>query len=104
MTPRLSYLRTAPEGMQALGQVSAYVKQALDPELLELVNIRASLINGCSYCIALHVNDAIKLGISDDRIHLLRAWRETDLYSDRERAALALTEAIHLHRGRSGVR
>ena len=59
-----------------------------------MVNLRASLINGCAYCIALHTNEARKLGISDDRIHLLPAWRETDLYSERERAALALTEAM----------
>ncbi len=94
MTPRLDYAATAPEGMRALGQLGAFIREIIDPELRELVNLRASQINGCAYCIALHVNTAHKLGMSEDRLHLLPAWRETDYYTDRERAALALTEAV----------
>jgi AhpD family alkylhydroperoxidase len=94
MAPRLDYAGIAPEGMQALGQLGAHIRGILDAELRELVNLRASQINGCAYCIALHINTAHKLGMSEDRLHLLPAWRETDLYTDRERAALALTEAV----------
>jgi len=94
MTPRLDYARTAPEGTRALAQLGTFIRGILEPELRELVNLRASQINGCAYCIALHINAAHKLGMSEDRLHLLPAWRETDYYTDRERAALALTEAV----------
>ena len=94
MAPRLDYSRIAPEGMQALGQLGAHIRSVLDAELRELVNLRASQINGCAYCIALHINAAHKLGMSEDRLHLLPAWRETEVYTERERAALALTEAV----------
>jgi AhpD family alkylhydroperoxidase len=92
--PRLDYARIAPEGMQGLSQLGAHIRSVLDPELRELVNLRASQINGCAYCIALHINAAHRLGMCEDRLHLLPAWRETNHYSDRERAALALTEAV----------
>jgi len=64
--------------------------------LLELVKIRASQINGCAFCIALHTKDARKLGESDERMHLLNAWEEAPVFSPRERAALAWTEAVTL--------
>lgn len=66
----------------------------LDPALRELVKIRASQINGCAYCIELHTRDARRAGESERRIYALSAWRESPLFSDRERAALALTDAI----------
>lgn len=66
----------------------------LDPELRELIKIRASQLNGCAFCLDMHTRDARKLGMSEQRLDLLPAWRETDLYSEQERAALALTEAI----------
>jgi len=66
----------------------------LDPALRELVKIRASQINGCAYCIELHTRDARKAGESERRIYALSAWHESPLFSDRERAALALTDAI----------
>ncbi len=64
--------------------------------VLKLVEIRASQINGCAFCIAMHTKDARKLGESDDRMHLLNAWREAPIYTPRERAALAWTEAVTL--------
>jgi AhpD family alkylhydroperoxidase len=91
---RLDYARIAPDGMQGLGQLGAHIRSVLDPELRELVNLCASQINGCAYCIALHINAAHKLGMREDRLHLLPAWRETTLYTECERAALALTEAV----------
>ena len=66
----------------------------LDHRLLELVKLRASQINGCAFCIAMHVTDAHKLGEHDLRLHLVRVWREAPILTARERAALALTEAV----------
>jgi AhpD family alkylhydroperoxidase len=66
----------------------------LERKLLDLVKIRASQINGCAYCIVMHTNDARKHGESDEWMHLLNAWREAPIYSARERAALAWTEAV----------
>ena len=66
----------------------------LDQRLIELVKIRASLLNGCAFCLDMHTRDARKLGESERRIFLLGAWWETDLYSEQERAALALTDAM----------
>ena len=64
--------------------------------LLELLNVRISQINGCAYCLVMHTNDARKQGETDDRMHLLNAWREAPVFSERERAALAWAEAITL--------
>ena len=66
----------------------------MDRKLLDLVKIRASQINGCAYCIVMHTNDARKQDVSDEWMHLLNAWREAPIYSARERAALAWTEAV----------
>jgi AhpD family alkylhydroperoxidase len=66
----------------------------LERKLLDLVKIRASQINGCAYCIVMHTNDARKHGENDEWMHLLNAWREAPVYSTRERAALAWTEAV----------
>ena len=66
----------------------------LEPELLELVKMRASQINGCAFCLDMHTKDARAMGESEQRLYLLPAWRETELYSERERAALAWTEAL----------
>jgi AhpD family alkylhydroperoxidase len=74
-------------------ELSRFVENSgLERPLLELVKIRASQINGCAYCIHMHVNDARKHGESEMRLHLLAAWRESTLYSVRERAALTWTE------------
>jgi AhpD family alkylhydroperoxidase len=66
----------------------------LDQRLIELVKIRASMLNGCAFCLDMHARDARKLGETERRIFLLGAWRETDLYTEQERAALALTDAM----------
>ncbi|MQY35235.1 hypothetical protein SRB17_32080 [Streptomyces sp. RB17] len=85
-----------PEVGRAMSALSAAAKRGLgDPVLAELVMIRASQINHCAFCLDMHLGLARKNGESEDRIQLLAAWEETeDLYSERERAALALTEAI----------
>jgi AhpD family alkylhydroperoxidase len=83
---------------QLLGLHTAVEKAAvdagLDQRLIELVKIRASMLNGCAFCLDMHTRDARKLGESERRIYLVGAWWETDLYSEQERAALALTDAM----------
>jgi AhpD family alkylhydroperoxidase len=85
------------DGYQSLQRLSALVKgSGLDPSLLELVKMRASQINGCAYCIDMHSKDARAAGESEQRLYALGAWRETTFFTERERAALALTEAVTL--------
>jgi AhpD family alkylhydroperoxidase len=86
-----------PEGYQAMGALAQFVNNCgLEKSLLELVKLRASQINGCAFCIAMHATDARKQGESEHRIYLLNAWRDASIYSTRERAALAWTEALTL--------
>ena len=81
--------------MRALYSLGAYLaKCGLELPLLELVKIRASQINGCAYCIDMHTKDARAAGETEQRIYALNAWRETPFFTDRERAALAWTEAV----------
>src|SRR6478752_8535116 len=97
MTQRLVARHESPETFQALADFSAAVsKGGLEKSLLELVKIRASQINGCAFCLAMHTADARKLGETDERMLMLNAWRETPIYSARERAALAMTETVTL--------
>ncbi|MBQ9353615.1 carboxymuconolactone decarboxylase family protein [Phyllobacterium sp.] len=79
-----------------LDMEDAVVKSGLEHSLIELVKMRASQINGCAYCLDMHSKDAIKHGETVQRLVLLDAWRESPLYSDRERAALGWTEALTL--------
>ena len=95
MEARLDYAKLAPDAMRALYSLGAYLaKCGLEHPLLELVKIRASQINGCAYCIDMHTKDARAAGETEQRIYALNAWRETPFFSDRERAALAWTEAV----------
>ncbi len=95
MTPRMNIFQAAPDAMKAMLAVEAAVDgSGLEHSLVELVKLRASQINGCAFCIYMHATDAVKHGESDMRIHLLDAWRESPLYSDRERAALGWTETL----------
>lgn len=80
--------------MQALSKYSR--ENGPDTTLAELVKIRASQLNGCAYCLEMHTREARALGETEPRLHLLAAWRESPLYTERERAALAWTEAITL--------
>ena len=83
--------------MRAMFGLSGYqTHSGLEPSLLELVKLRASQINGCAYCLDMHTKDARARGESEQRIYLLDAWRESPFYSERERAALAWTEAVTL--------
>jgi AhpD family alkylhydroperoxidase len=95
MHPRLDYQQASPEGVKAMLHLEHYVRTCgLEPGLLELIRIRASQMNGCAYCIDMHTKDARAHGETEQRIYALQAWAETPFYSDRERAALAWTEAL----------
>jgi AhpD family alkylhydroperoxidase len=97
MQPRLNPYKAAPEMMKALGALETTIQDSgLEISLIDLVKTRASQINGCAYCIHMHTKDARGRGESEERLYLLNAWRESPLYSDRERAALAWTEAVTL--------
>ena len=97
MEQKIDYSKLASQGLSALRQLQGYVEGCgLEHSLSELVKTRASQINGCAYCLVMHTNDARKIGESDERMHLLNAWREAPIYTARERAALAWTEAVTL--------
>ena len=89
MTPRMNIFQAAPDAMKGMLAVEAsFETSGLEHGLIELVKLRASQINGCAFCIHMHVKDATKHGESDMRIHLLSAWRHSPVFTDRERAAL----------------
>ena len=97
MSERIAYGRMTPEGYRAMAGLERYVRESgLEPSLLELVKLRASQINGCAYCIDMHWKDARARGESEQRLYGLMAWRESPYYTERERAALAWTEAVTL--------
>jgi AhpD family alkylhydroperoxidase len=97
METRLDPRKAAPEVYRAMLALESVVKSSgLESNLLDLIRLRASQINGCAYCIDMHSKDLRAEGESEERLYLLDAWREAPFYSDRERAALAWTEAVTL--------
>jgi AhpD family alkylhydroperoxidase len=96
MTPRIANpIQHAPATIKAMMAVEQTIRDSgIEKSLLELVKLRASQINGCAFCIDMHWSDARRHGESEQRLAMLPAWRESSLYSDRERAALAWTEAL----------
>ena len=95
MQPRYDAFKAAPGALAAMSGLQDYVnKSGLEKSLLELVKTRASQINGCAFCLHMHTRDARAQGESEERLYLLDAWRDSSLYTDRERAALAWTEAL----------
>jgi len=97
MKSRIDFARIAPQSLKPLFALGAQIEASgLEHALLELVKMRASQINGCAYCLDMHSKDARAEGETEQRLYLLDAWRETSLYSERERAALAWTEAVTL--------
>jgi AhpD family alkylhydroperoxidase len=98
-TSRVSVNKQHPAAYKALIALSAEVESGaaaagLDPKLIELIKIRTSQINGCAFCLRMHTRDALKLGENPDRIAVLPGWEETGYFSDTDRAALGLAEAI----------
>ena len=97
MKPRINHTQAAPDALKAQLAIETYVRKCgLEPSLLELVKIRASQLNGCAYCLHLHTREARAAGEAETRLHVLAAWHESPLFSERERAALSWTEAVTL--------
>ncbi|MDX3457795.1 carboxymuconolactone decarboxylase family protein [Streptomyces sp. ME02-8801-2C] len=98
---RVALKKITPEVSASMGAlhgaaVSAAQDAKVEPEILELIRIRASQINGCAFCLDMHTKDARAAGETEQRIYALNAWRETPFFTERERAALALAEAVTL--------
>lgn len=92
---RFNFFMHGPDAMGAMDALEHRIRHSdLDASLIELVRIRVSQINGCAYCIDKHISDARDHGVDERRLALLQVWRETRLFSDRERAALAWAEAL----------
>lgn len=97
MTTRIQLPKVAPEAFKALMALETYITTTpLQKTHKELIKIRASQINGCAFCINMHTTDARKQGETEGRIFLLNAWRDSDLYSEEEKAILAFTEEVTL--------
>jgi AhpD family alkylhydroperoxidase len=97
MKVRIDWAQAAPGAVKAMLALETYTrKSGLEPKLLDLVKIRASQINGCAFCLDMHIREARQEGETEARIYLLDAWSESPLYSERERAALAWTDAVTL--------
>ncbi len=94
--PRLKYGELAPEGLAKMRELEHYLNTGtgFETSLRELVRLRASLMNGCEYCVTLHTSELKKAGETDERIAEVAEWRNSDLYTKRERAALAWAEAL----------
>src|SRR5215469_18542012 len=101
MEPRISFPEVSPRGLQAMLDLSNHLRNSgLEESLLNLICLRASQINGCAYCIDMHWKDLKAAGEPDQKLYGLDAWEESPYYTDRERAALAWTEAVtNLHDG-----
>ena len=97
MSTRVDYSKVGRGALQAMYGLEKYLAESkIEPPLRELIKLRASQINGCAYCIDMHWKDARVNGASEQRLYGLSAWREAPYYSERERAALAWTEALTL--------
>lgn len=92
--PRMNLKEQAPAAYRAMVELDNAIE--LDPSLAELVKLRASILNGCAFCIDMHATDARAAGETEQRLHAVAAWREAPFFSERERAALALTDAVTL--------
>jgi AhpD family alkylhydroperoxidase len=97
MQVRFNGARLSPDGYKAMLGLEEYLhRSGLEPNLLHLIKLRASQINGCAYCIDMHWKDLRAIGETEQRLYGLDAWRESPYYTDRERAAFAWTEAVTL--------
>ena len=94
MNQRLKFAETAPDAYKAVLGLEKYNRRSVDPVVYELVKIRASILNGCSFCIDMHTRDAMEAGETTQRLFGVGAWREAPFYTEKERAALALTDAV----------
>lgn len=102
MTQRIDMAKVAPEGYRAVYGLEAYVRANVDSTVLELVKLRASMLNECAFCVDMHSRDALAAGMDSRRLFAVAAWREAPFFSEPERTALALTDAI-TRLGQGGV-
>ena len=97
MSTRIDYTKVAPGALRAMYGLEKYLAESsIESPLRQLIKLRASQINGCAYCVDMHWKDARAAGETEQRLYGLMAWREAPYYSERERAALAWTEALTL--------
>jgi len=97
MTPRIDMWKTDRDLVSTVAKLGKEIEGAgFDPMIIHLVKLRASQINGCAFCVDMHVKEARHDGETEQRLHLVSAWRESPLFTDRERAALEWTEALTL--------
>jgi AhpD family alkylhydroperoxidase len=95
MQPRIDFYKASPEAVRAVLALEQFVHASGIPRrLIHLIKLRASQLNGCAYCVDMHVKEARKDGESEQRLHLLSVWRESPLYSEEERTVLAWTESL----------
>ncbi|MBN2623668.1 MAG: carboxymuconolactone decarboxylase family protein [Acidimicrobiales bacterium] len=94
MTHRIDVPEVAPDLFQTVMGLEAHLRGQVDPTLLELIKLRASIINECAFCVDMHSTDAMKAGERPERLFAVAAWRESPSFTDAERAALALTDAV----------
>lgn len=103
MTRPIDYMAVAPGALRAMMAIKQYVRQSgLEHELLELVKLRASYLNGCAYCVDMHTKDARAAGETEQRLYAVPVWREAPFFTERERAAFEWTEVV-TEIGRAGV-
>ncbi|MFI7608023.1 carboxymuconolactone decarboxylase family protein [Micromonospora sp. NPDC049366] len=91
---RMNAAAVAPEAYQAVMGLEKYVRTNVDHTVLELIKLRASMLNGCAFCVDMHSSDALRSGESSRRLFAVAAWREAPFFDERERTALALTDAV----------
>jgi AhpD family alkylhydroperoxidase len=94
MEQRMRLDAVAPEAMKAMLELEKYVRKSVDKTLLELIKLRASVLNGCAYCVDMHSTDALREGEQARRLFAVSAWRESPFFTTKERTALALTDAV----------
>jgi AhpD family alkylhydroperoxidase len=103
MKTRMNYRQANPGALATMFQLEKFINSpGLDKTLIELIKLRVSQLNGCAYCVAMHAKDLRKLGVEEEHIDLLPVWREAPVYTEAERAALALAEAV-THISEAGV-
>ncbi len=98
MQPRINFAKAAPEAYQAAAAFDRYVvkESGLAPAITHLIKLRASIINGCAYCVDMHVKESRKDGLSEQWINLMSVWRESTVYTPKERALLGWVDAVTL--------
>jgi AhpD family alkylhydroperoxidase len=94
MEQRMEWAKVVPDGYAVMSQLERYGRKTVEPGLLHLIKIRASILNGCAFCLDMHTTEALADGDHQRRLFAVAAWRESTLFDERERAAFALTDAL----------